>query len=258
MVRNRNGFTMVEMMTVIAIIVILAAIMLPVLMRAREQTRRTECMSNLHQIATALKLYRLDERAYPFDLSETGPGKARPIVPGDRWFGPGIDTDKDGVADTPTRAGAGYGLASLFPDYVESIKVFNCPDNDAAALKDPDNRDPGDPDFAKPTYTYQSYDGFDPLLAQLKYQRFWKPQQQANDPDYLRQLCWRYPPEDTVVTWCTYHRKVSDPTDPAATQFRPGDQDIVLYLDGSTRVVPSVVAANPRLGSGHLSTPGEE
>lgn len=249
MVRQRAGFTLVELLTVIAIMAILAAILLPVLGRVREQTRRTECMANLHQIATALKLYKLDERAYPYDLSETslnpGPNQRR-LIPGERWFGP-VDAGGE-----PTKASPGYGLASLFPDYIESIGTFNCPNNEASTL------DTGDPDARAPRFTYQSYDGWDPMLLQLKYHRLWRPSPLgARDPDYARQLYWRYPPEDTVVTWCTHHRSANDPTDPNAAQFHPGDQDIVLHLDGSTRVVPSR-AGDPHLGSGHEATPGEE
>lgn len=251
---SRNGFTLVEMMTVIAIIIILAAILLPVMGRAREQSRRTECMSNLHQIAVALKLYKLDERAYPYDLSETGAGKERVLVSGDRWFGPGSDSDGDGVKDRPTRERAGYGLATLFPDYLESAKAFNCPNNEVDTLNDA-----GEPDATKATLCYVAYDGWDPLLMELKYKRLWRSPPTGPDPDphYTRQLSWRYPPEDTVVTWCSYHRSEVDPTDPEAAVFHRTDQDIVLHLDGSTRVVPSMVPSAPEQGSGHLSLPGD-
>lgn len=54
--RNR-GFTLIELLVVIAIIAILAAILFPVLTRAREQARTSACSSNMHQIYSGLVMY---------------------------------------------------------------------------------------------------------------------------------------------------------------------------------------------------------
>jgi len=56
----RRAFTLVEMLVVIAIIVVLAALLLPVLGRARGAARRVTCVNKLHQINLALISYADD------------------------------------------------------------------------------------------------------------------------------------------------------------------------------------------------------
>lgn len=67
--RRGGGFTLIELMVVIGIIAVLAAILTPVLMRARFKTYHSACVQNERNLATALQLYALEnDQLYPEDL----------------------------------------------------------------------------------------------------------------------------------------------------------------------------------------------
>ena len=96
-----RAFTLVELLVVIAIIAILAAILFPVFARARENARRTSCLSNLKQMGLATIQYTQDYDEY---LPQRQHGFATSAF---KW------TDE------------------LQP-YLKSTQVFTCPSDDAA------------------------------------------------------------------------------------------------------------------------------
>ncbi len=61
--RNR-GMTLIELMVVIAIIGVLAALVFPMLSRAKESSRRARCATNLMQFGTAFQLYANDNNGF--------------------------------------------------------------------------------------------------------------------------------------------------------------------------------------------------
>ena len=70
----RRGFTLLELLVVLAIIGVLAALLLPALSRAKAQARSATCKSRLHQLGVALQLY-VSEHAqkYPYAVNPYAP-----------------------------------------------------------------------------------------------------------------------------------------------------------------------------------------
>ena len=57
---HKNGFTLIELLVVISIIAVLLTILMPALSKAKEQTKRTICKSNLHQLTICAIAYATD------------------------------------------------------------------------------------------------------------------------------------------------------------------------------------------------------
>jgi prepilin-type N-terminal cleavage/methylation domain-containing protein len=66
--RATHAFTLVELLVVIGIISILAAMLLPTLQESRLIARRTACASSLHQTLLSVQMYSEDCREFPMNM----------------------------------------------------------------------------------------------------------------------------------------------------------------------------------------------
>ena len=110
------GFTLVELLIVIAVIAVLMSILVPISYTAREQTRAVKCGSNLKQLSLLLTTYASDNETFPygFDAPTVGTVMPPPRYPGNPMY------------DLPGRwwfTSIGGGLK----DYTNPKTIFWCP-----------------------------------------------------------------------------------------------------------------------------------
>ena len=123
-IRNhRSAFTLVEMLLVVTIIGILAALVIPRITGRTEQARITAAYTDIHGgIKTALDTFEVDNGFYPRNLQDlvTMPQNAR------AWHGPYIDNEPVDPWSTPyiyyfpgKHNPSSYDLLSAGPDQKE-------------------------------------------------------------------------------------------------------------------------------------------
>lgn len=159
----RPGFTLIEMLVVVAIIAALAGLLLPAVQNAREAARRTECLNNLKQMGLGLMEYHNSYKAFPIGALNGHPddGVSQVYVPiqGSSFFVsllPWMDQQNVYERLTPNTVGGIMGLAAernQNRSYLDGVfvKTYVCPSGVVEKFTEVDSFD-GKKQFMNPTY----------------------------------------------------------------------------------------------------------
>ncbi|GIV01982.1 MAG: hypothetical protein KatS3mg015_0812 [Fimbriimonadales bacterium] len=260
--KRKKAFTLIEVLTVIAIVVILAAILFPVFGRAKTQAKKNADASKMQNLHQALVLYKEDQGGFPpllLQVVEFDPNAGlrnvkalrhaylyRARVKDINQFHSEVagDNDLDNWTNAcwPNRYDptTNQAFGSTGPGDTSTVVTYQHLGINPAGLNGDNITDPAR------FYTYDNYDiapTRNPDCQQgyeLKYILFWTALGQAGGGpnDNPRQLGYHDPPEDTVVTWNGFYRdwkrESAAPYNGALAPTR-FNNDLVLFLSGSVR-----------------------
>ena len=106
--QSRHGFTLVELLAVIAIIGVLIALLLPAVQSAREAARRIQCANNFRQVGVAMHNYHATFQCFP---------------PGSTWY-KGVQPASCGPIPLAISY-RGWGWGTFILPFVEQTQVYD-------------------------------------------------------------------------------------------------------------------------------------
>jgi len=128
--KKKHSFTLVELLAVIAIIGLLAALLLPAIGRVRDAAKRTQCLNNLRQIGQALTLYANAYASVIPIWEEEDDDDYEPAIPKENYFA--IEStnkiwDLDSTTGHDPWPGRRQGLGLLYQELDRVLSVLYCP-----------------------------------------------------------------------------------------------------------------------------------
>jgi len=138
----RRGFTLVELLVVIAIIAVLIGLLLPAVQAAREAARRASCSSNLRQLGLAVQNHHSSRQTLPLSVSPWANEAASPIPRhGAGWIAQSLPfLEQAAMFDqlaahfgTAFVSGGGINAPECRPTIATTLSVLACPSDTGPA-----------------------------------------------------------------------------------------------------------------------------
>lgn len=123
------AFTLVELLLVIAIIGLLAALLLPALSNAKASAKEASCLGNLRQLQAAFQMYASDNGGYVAQNVQLVPEALFPVST-NAWVYGNMKNEKDATNLFPIKIG------ELFP-YLLQAAVYHCPADTSVSVGAP-------------------------------------------------------------------------------------------------------------------------
>ena len=285
---RKGGFTLIEIIVVLAIAALLSAILFSSFKSVNEGNKKTSCQTNMVQIYQALRLYGQDfSGEFPsynpngvVEGTTSNPRAAAGLGLWALYSYPASDQlDCDGrTTQLPASSDSDNNQAPL-ASYIKSPRSFHCPYDDfdrtvvtprPAGCRVPtatttlnssqlEYKNASGVTYFNPFYN--SYQTADDQAATANPTDL-APYSSFRSPGASRQLVYynsqtapsdinpqRRTPDTTVITWCRFHRKTDKDGN---TVDRPSNSDNVLFMDGTVRYLPT----KQPIGTGTLNCQG--
>lgn len=129
----RIGFTLIELLVVIAIIAVLASLLLPLLGKAKEAGRATQCMNNLRQLQIAWQLYADDHGGR---IVPNGEGQTSGKVPDNpSWVGGWLNFEPNNPDNFNARflIDSTHLYGAMLGPYAQNGSIYRCPSDRSTA-----------------------------------------------------------------------------------------------------------------------------
>jgi prepilin-type N-terminal cleavage/methylation domain-containing protein/prepilin-type processing-associated H-X9-DG protein len=208
---RRRAFTLIELLTVMAISGVLAGILFPVLSSVRAKAGNARCVSNLRQIGVAFQLYAGDNRGRLGDYRKTSGG----VIAGMRYWG-----GKQGTWGYPSKDRV------LYP-YLPDPEVFHCPADTGGAA----GTNAGSSSWEQAGNSY---------LVQNSGTRGIIYDSQGKVPGIIEQI---EHPARTILAFDATLLNSTAPFSSSTAEWHPGGRSNVVMVDGHVALLEKTAAA---------------
>jgi len=138
--RRSEAFSVTELLVVIVIIAIMAALMMPAISKAKRQATAAACLGNQKQLAGAFHMYTQDNSDRIVQMADYVTGET--FYPaGGFWGGPTPGPSWRNAGDALAAAQSGLRSSNALYFYCNNVGVYHCP-GDLRILRNPTTNDP--------------------------------------------------------------------------------------------------------------------